>query len=186
MNEAFVIKYSHCQNLSIILLSMISTQTMRGSKLLSRFCNQQWKFTAKYKQVFFCNCHLSVGVMLSARSTTNAYVLFGCWLVLWRDRPATGVCVDSSQLGDNFCVCRAAILEIAADKVKTFGLLSEDFPTARIRLRRVFCIVESSGELGCGATSTVRLTYHGQLDCVAVKCFTVAGGDRGKERIKNK
>jgi len=30
------------------------------------------------------------------------------------------------------------------------------------------------------------LTYHDQLDWVAVKCFTVTGGDRDKERIKEK
>jgi len=48
------------------------------------------------------------------------------------------------------------------------------------------CIIESSGELGCGATSTVRLTFHGKFNWVAVKCFTVTGGDRDKDKIAKK
>jgi len=48
------------------------------------------------------------------------------------------------------------------------------------------CITASSGELGCGKTSTVRLTFHERLNWVAVKCFVVTGGDRDKEKIVKK
>jgi len=50
----------------------------------------------------------------------------------------------------------------------------------------IFCVVGSSGELGSGASSVVRLAIQGAFGYVAVKCFNVHGGDQDKRKIVKK
>jgi len=53
----------------------------------------------------------------------------------------------------------------------------------KIDCSKIFCIVGTSGELGSGGSSVVRLALEGAFGYMAVKCFSVHGGEVDKRKI---
>jgi len=56
----------------------------------------------------------------------------------------------------------------------------------KIDCSKIFCIVGTSGELGSGGGSVVRLALEGTFGYVVVKCCSVHGGDADKRKIVKK
>jgi len=56
----------------------------------------------------------------------------------------------------------------------------------KIDCTKIFCITGSAGELGSGGNAIVRLALEGAFGYVAVKCFSVHGGDVDKWKIVKK
>jgi len=56
----------------------------------------------------------------------------------------------------------------------------------KIDSTKIFCITGSAGELGSGGNAVVRLASAGAFGYVAVKCFSVHGGDAAKWKIQKK
>ena len=60
------------------------------------------------------------------------------------------------------------------------------FQLQKIDCTKIFCITGSAGELGSGGNAIVRLALEGAFGYVAVKCFSVHGGDVDKWKIVKK
>jgi len=56
----------------------------------------------------------------------------------------------------------------------------------KIDCTKIFCITGKAGELGSGGNAVVRLALEGAFGYVAVKCFSVHGGDVDKWKIVKK